>query len=125
MDKKKLKKALAGFTVAGLVSGGNLAMAVEDSGRGANGCAGKKVEGAKVPCGGAQGPGGDTPQEKPGMPCPGTACSGKKAEEGKKEDKPGMPCPGMACSGKKAEEGKKEDKPGMPCPGMACSGNPE
>ena len=65
MDSKHLKKILAGFAVAGLVSGANMAKAGDQSESGSSSCSGTKTEGSKTGCSGKTGCGG------------GAGCSGE------------------------------------------------
>ena len=58
MEKAYVKKLLAGFTIAGLVSGANVAGAMDQSDTGSSSCSGKKVEASKTGCSGKTGCGG-------------------------------------------------------------------
>lgn len=77
MDKKQLKRMLAGFTIASLVTGANLTMVGCDTASETGGTGETQTEGTKTSCSGSTT--NDTKTSCSG----GTSCSGNKTDDAK------------------------------------------
>lgn len=108
MEKEHIKKLLAGITVAGLITGANMAGAADKSDTGSSSCSGKKMEGSKTGCSGKTEM-GDEKKEEARTGCGGgTGCSGEMKKESVKTSCSGEKKENVktSCSGEKKEETK-------------------
>ena len=108
MEKERVKKLLAGFTIAGLITGVNVAGATDKSDTGSSSCSGKKMEASKTGCSGKTGCGGEKKEGAKTGCGGGTGCSGEM-----KKDSVKTSCSGdkkedvkTSCSGEKKEDTK-------------------
>jgi len=82
MDKKQLKRMLAGFAIASLVTGANLTMVGCDTGSETGSTDDTQTEGTKTSCSGGTSCRSTTDDTKTSC-SGGTSCSGKKTDDAK------------------------------------------
>jgi len=83
MDKKQLKRMLAGFAIASLVTGANLTMVGCDTGSETGSTDDTQTEGTKTSCSGGTSCSGSTTDDTKTSCSGGTSCSGKKTDDAK------------------------------------------